>query len=319
MKTQSAISIQQSAIAALLLLIFFTFSLSQLVSTSPTFDEGFYILRGYAFFRTGHLIPLGHPPFAQTLSALGVMLEPDLPDPRTLDGWSTDKYDDASRDLLWQRRLNATRIVFLARFPILLIGLIVGAITFKWAKELFGWKSGLAALALHALSPNLLAHAALATTDLPVAAFYFFTLYFFYRLTKDPLTSDFRDFKNLGSLLRPALVGISFGLALASKFSALLLFPTLGVITFIQLIRHADLMNKQDVSFRGAFSATRNLFWGFWILGFGVFILWSTYFFSPSFTHYFSELTHLNQLASEGHNAYLLGEISTMGWWYYHL
>ena len=38
-----------------------------------------------------------------------------------------------------------------------------------------------------------------------------------------------------------------------------------------------------------------------------------------SFTHYFSELTHLNQLASEGHNAYLLGEISTMGWWYYHL
>ncbi|MBI5079766.1 MAG: hypothetical protein HZB17_00470 [Chloroflexi bacterium] len=156
-----------------MLILFFALSLSQIVSTSPTFDEGFYILRGYAFFRTGYLIPLGHPPFAQTLSALGVMLEPNLPDPQSLDGWATDKYDDASRDLLWQRGLNATRIVFLARFPILLIGLLVGAITFKWAKELFGWRSGVAALALHALSPNLLAHAALATTDLPVAAFYF--------------------------------------------------------------------------------------------------------------------------------------------------
>ena len=226
----------------MLLLIFFSLSLSQLVSTSPTFDEGFYILRGYAFFRTGHLIPLGHPPFAQTLSALGVMLEPNLPDPRTLDGWATDKYDDASRDLLWQRGLNATRIVFLARFPILLIGLIVGAITFKWAKDLFGRGSGIAALALHALSPNLLAHAALATTDLPVAAFYFFTLYFFYRLTK-----DFRDYKNLGSLLNATLVGISLGLALASKFSALLLLPTL---ILIQFIHHVALMSRQGMSFR---------------------------------------------------------------------
>jgi len=316
----------------ILLLIFFALSLSQLVSTSPTFDEGFYILRGYAFFRTGHLIPLGHPPFAQTLSALGVMLEPNLPDPRSLDGWSTDQYDTASRDLLWQRGLNATRIVFLARLPILLIGLIVGAITFKWAKELFGWTSGIAALALHALSPNLLAHAALATTDLPVAAFYFFTLYFFYRLTKDFRSRTNRE--NFGSLSNAALVGISLGLALASKFSALLLFPTL---ILIYLIRHIALIIRQDLSFRGVRSTTRNLialsqrflaprglgmtnlFWGFWILGFGFFTLWSTYFFSTAFTQYFSELTHLNQLASEGHNAYLFGQISDRGWWYYHL
>ena len=295
----------------ILLILFFALSLSQLVSTSPTFDEGFYILRGYAFFRTGHLIPLGHPPFAQTLSAFGVMLEPDLPDPRSLDGWSTDKYDDASRDLLWQRGLNTTRIVFLARFPILLIGLIVGAITFKWAKELFGWKSGLAALALHALSPNLLTHAALATTDLPVAAFYFFTLYFFYRLTKN---KDFRSFKNFGSLskeslINATLVGISLGLALASKFSALLLIPTLGLLVAIQVWQ----IHQQTSLLK------RFLIFGFWILGFWFFTLWSTYFFSSSFTQYFSELTHLNQLASEGHNAFLFGEISSKGWWYYHL
>ncbi|MBI5348740.1 MAG: glycosyltransferase family 39 protein, partial [Chloroflexi bacterium] len=312
-----------------MLILFFALSLSQIVSTSPTFDEGFYILRGYAFFRTGYLIPLGHPPFAQTLSALGVMLEPNLPDPQSLDGWATDKYDDASRDLLWQRGLNATRIVFLARFPILLIGLIVGAITFKWAKELFGWRSGVAALALHALSPNLLAHAALATTDLPVAAFYFFTLCFVYRFTKKQ------------NLLNATLTGLTLGLALASKFSGLLLIPTLGLLTaiyFWQIYRKTAQQNLTSSAVSVIPSEARNLLenlrdsssqrtllgmtkfiLGFWILGFGIFTLWSTYFFSLSFTQYFSELTHLNQLASEGHNAFLFGEISTRGWWYYHL
>ncbi|HLB47148.1 MAG TPA: hypothetical protein VJL59_08975, partial [Anaerolineales bacterium] len=107
--------------------IFFALSLAQLTSTSPTFDEGFTILRGYAAWRTGHIVPIGHPPLAHWLSALGVVLEPNLPDPRDLNGWYADKYDDASRDLLWHRRLNATRIVFLGRFPILLLGLILGA------------------------------------------------------------------------------------------------------------------------------------------------------------------------------------------------
>ena len=62
-----------------------------------------------------------------------------------------------------------------------------------------------------------------------------------------------------------------------------------------------------------------SLIFGIWILVFGLFTLWSTYFFSSTFTQYFSELTHLNQLASEGHNAFLFGEISSKGWWYYHL
>ena len=143
--------------------VFFALALAQIVSTSPTFDEGFTLLRGYAAWRTGHLIPLGHPPLAYSLSALGVTLEPDLPDPRTLTGWANDEYDDASRNFLWQRGLNAGRIVFLGRYPILLLGVLLGALTARWAKDLFGWRGGLLSLALHAFSPNLLAHSAVAT------------------------------------------------------------------------------------------------------------------------------------------------------------
>jgi 4-amino-4-deoxy-L-arabinose transferase-like glycosyltransferase len=268
-----------------------------MMTTSPTFDEGYAVLRGYAALRTGHLVPIGHPPFAHWLSALGVVLEPGLPDPRTLDGWHGDLYDDSSNDLMWKRGLNADRLTFLARYPILLLGLILGAVTARWAKELFGWEAALVALTLHALSPNLLANAALATTDLPVATFYFFTLYCWYRFTQKT---------NLRSAL---LTGLCLGLALTSKFSALLLGPTLALLGLIEIARNPQrwLVTRYSL---------------FIILPSAFLIAWATYGFAfrpYPLAQYIRELTDLTNLAAGGHTAYLLGQLSPKGWWYYHL
>ncbi|MBI3242692.1 MAG: glycosyltransferase family 39 protein [Chloroflexi bacterium] len=293
----------------LLLTIFFALALAQLTTTSPTFDEGYTLLRGYAALRTGHLVPIGHPPLAHWLSALGVILEPNLPDPRTLDGWAGDQYDDSSSDLMWKRGLNAGRLTFLGRYPILLLGLILGAVTARWAKELFGWEAAMAALALHALSPNLLANAALATTDLPVAAFYVFTLYAWYRFTKKPNTRN------------AILTGIFLGCALTSKFSALLLGPTLGLLFLL------NLFNTRAQKHKG----TKNYFLsalvplclrGLLILVTAFLTAWATYGFALNpypLAQYLRELTDLTNLATGGHTAYLLGQLSLKGWWYYHL
>ncbi len=283
-----------------LLSAFYLLSLAQLTTTSPTFDEGYTLLRGYAALRTGHLVPIGHPPLAHWLSALGVVLEPNLPDPRTLDGWYADKYDEASNDLMWRRGLNANRLTFLGRYPILLLGLILGAVTARWTKELFGWEAAMAALALHAFSPNLLANSALATTDLPIAAFYVFTLYAWCRFTKKP------------NIRNAILTGIFLGCALTSKFSALLLGPTLGLLGLIQLIR-----------LRNAKYATRFiLLLSFILLPSSFLTAWATYGFAINphpLAQYIRELTDLTNLASGGHTAYLLGQLSLKGWWYYHL
>lgn len=286
------------------LLTFFALSLSQLTSTSPTFDEGFTLLRGYAALRTGYLVPIGHPPLAHWLSALGVVLEPNLPDPRDLNGWYGDKYDDSSRDLLWQRGLNATRLVFLGRLPILLLGLVLGAVTYRWAKDLFGWGAAFTALALHALSPNLLAHSAIATTDLPVAAFYIFTLYRWYRFSQTP------------SLPNAVLVGLMLGCALATKYSALLLLPTLGLLFLIQFfttkrLRHQDTKNSLLVYLSTCLLIPLT----------ALLTIWATYGFAFKpylLSQFIYELTTLQSLASEGHTAYLLGQLSLKGWWYYH-
>ncbi len=284
--------------SCLLLSAFFLLSLAQITTTSPTFDEGYTVLRGYAAWRTGHIVPIGHPPLAHWFSGLGVVLEPNLPDPRSLDGWYGDKYDDSSRDLLWHRGLNATRIVFLGRFPILLLGLLLGAVTARWAKDLFGWRGALVALALHALSPNLLAHSALATTDLPVAAFYVFTLYRWHRYSQTP------------TLPNALLTGLMLGCALAAKFNALLLLPTLGLLGLIELARHRQhalrtVLHSAFIILPSAFAA-----------------LWANYGFALTpypLAQYVRELTDLTSLASGGHTAYLLGQLSLNGWWYYHL
>jgi 4-amino-4-deoxy-L-arabinose transferase-like glycosyltransferase len=278
-------------------LVFYALALAQLTTTSPTFDEGYTLLRGYAALRTGHIVPIGHPPLAHWLSALGVALEPNLPDPRTLDGWYGDKYDDASNDLMWKRGLNAGRLTFLGRYPILLLGLILGAVTARWAKELFGREAAIASLALHALSPNLLANAALATTDLPVAAFYVFTLYAWYRFTRAPTPPH------------ALFTGLCLGLALTSKFSALLLGPTLALLGLIEIARNPQRWLVIRYSL-------------FLILPSAFVAAWATYGFALNpypLAQYLRELTDLTNLATGGHTAYLLGQLSLKGWWYYHL
>ncbi len=315
-RRQVSVARRQSSVVSrltafcLLLTAFFAFALSQAVSTSPTFDEGFTLLRGYAAWRTGHLVPIGHPPLAHWLSALGVVLEPNLPDPRTLDGWYADKYDDSSRDLLWKRGLNTSRLVLLGRFPIILLGMLLGAVTFRWAKDLFGWRGALAALALHALSPNLLANSAVATTDLPVTAFYFFTLFAWHRFTRKPTAA------------RAAFTGLMLGCALAAKFSALLLIPTLGLLAIIGLFTTKAQKLEEHKEKANLVSFVPSRLRGYLlILLTSLFTLWAMYGFALRpypLAQFVRELTDLGALAGGGHTAYLFGQLSPKGWWYYH-
>ncbi|HUN21817.1 MAG TPA: glycosyltransferase family 39 protein [Anaerolineales bacterium] len=287
------------------LLVFFALALLQMARTSPTFDEPYAVLRGYAAIRTGYLVPIGHPPLMHWLSAGGVLLEPGLPDPKTLDGWESDNYDDSSRDLLWQRHYNATRLVFLARFPILLVGLLGLALSIRWSKQLFGKSAGGLTAWLGALSPNWLAHSGLATTDVPVSVAYLATLYLAWQWWQKP------------SARRAFWLGLALGLALATKFNAILLFPTLGVLL---VIPSNSAKGWQLRVWR------EPLFWqklsSLLVAGIAaVFAIWACYRFAIHpypLAEYIGEWRHFLWLSGGGHNAYLLGQLSQKGWWYYH-
>lgn len=304
-------------IVAALLVLMFGLAVGSMLHKSPTFDEGFYIARGWVYWRTGHLMPLGHPPLTNLLSGLGVLLEPGLPDPHTLDGWQEDNPELLSEDLLWHQGINASRVVFLARMPTILLGLMLGAVIWRWGRDLYGpWGAALA-LGVYALCPNILANTQLATTDLGVAAFYIMTLYAWSRF--------------LSRRTWPWLIisGVLFGLAQASKFSALLLIPTLGLMTLWVAWRdrafapalfrpaRAELQKTAPLPARLGSALIALVIMGL----VGLAALWAAHLFSLQFTgpgSYIGELQHFLSLASEGHRAYLLGRLSQTGWWYYH-
>ncbi len=317
-------------LAALLLAALFALALGSSMRESPTFDEGFYIARGWAFLKTGHLMPLGHPPLTNLLSGLGVLLEPGLPHPTSLQGWAVNDAEQVSEDLLWNRGINTTRVVLLARLPILWLGLLLGALVYRWGREEYGPASAILALTLYAFCPNVLAHAGLATTDLGVAAFFVAALYAWTR---------FLHRRTAGWL---AISGLAFGLAQAAKYSALALIPLLGVMTIWFGLRRGPLTWQQGVGVVGstflgaAFDrlARWPLGWLWTALlalllmaGIGLVVLWAVYLFSLQpdvagarypLSAYVSEFQHFLGLAAEGHRAYLLGRFSDTGWWYYH-
>lgn len=111
-----------------------------------------------------------------------------------------------------------------ARTAAALFGLLLGAIVFAWAQELFGWRGSVFALVLFAFEPNLIAHAGLVTTDVAVSAFFTATIYFLWRASRSLTLANALGF------------ALAFALAMTSKFSAMLLLPIVAVLLARQVL-----------------------------------------------------------------------------------
>jgi 4-amino-4-deoxy-L-arabinose transferase-like glycosyltransferase len=106
---------------------------------------------------------------------------------------------------------DADRLMFRARMPVVLLGLLLGFLVYRWASELYGPPSGVLALALYAFDPSFIAHAGLVTTDVGVTLFMFAAIYGLWK-------------SSLGlRVSRVAWTALAFGLALAAKYSAIIL------------------------------------------------------------------------------------------------
>lgn len=104
---------------------------------------------------------------------------------------------------VWLDKVSGYRLA-----PALFFALLV-TVMFLWMKELFGRATGLfSALALIVM-PNIFGFAHIAVTDLPLASLWFLTAYCFWKGLEDWKWS--------------AVCGVIWGLALATKFPALLI------------------------------------------------------------------------------------------------
>ena len=105
-----------------------------------------------------------------------------------------------------------------ARKTMLLLPLLLAIVIFAWAGEVWGWWGGAVAAALFAFDPNFIAHGALVTTDVGVAAMMAAAIYFMWRCSRR------------ATAINIALFSLFTGLAMIAKFSGLLLMPMIAIL-----------------------------------------------------------------------------------------
>lgn len=194
-------------------------------------DELAHIPAGYSYIALkDYRLNPEHPPLIKDLSALPLLFF-DLKFPADSRAWKEDINGqwDVGRIFLYESGNDADRIIFWARFPIMLLAVFFGWFFFKTSRDLFGPRVGLLALFFFATSPTIIAHSRYVTTDIAAAFGFFLGIVMFYKfLEKD-------DKKSL------IIAGFSLGLGLLLKFSVFLLIPLYFIfgLTWV-FLRHFD-------------------------------------------------------------------------------
>lgn len=114
------------------------------------------------------------------------------------------------------------RVLLMARAPILLLATCLGFLVFRWGTEAYGAAGGLLALFLYAFHPVIISNAVQITPDMCLTAFSVLTLYLFWRYRHSP------------GIAHSCFVGVALGLALLSKYSAVLVALAIAVLVALQ-------------------------------------------------------------------------------------
>jgi hypothetical protein len=162
-----------------MLMLCATLATHSLIGDNLTYDEVIHLTGGLSILETGDFrLALGTPPLAQVWAALPVWLSGvDWP-PADLPAWRDSDVFGVGR--AWFYDLNDGESLLVgARLMIVALLLATCAMTYRVAHDLFGVVAARVSLALAALSPTLLAHGRLVTTDLPAALAFLLSVWTF--------------------------------------------------------------------------------------------------------------------------------------------
>jgi 4-amino-4-deoxy-L-arabinose transferase-like glycosyltransferase len=304
---------------------------------SQTWDEGFEIASGYSYLKTGdYRISPEHPPLARVLAALPLLwLNLDLPVQHP--SWAARNDVEFGHQFIFGNRVPADRIVFLARLPTIVTTVVFGLILALWTRRVFGSAAALGSPLLFTFDPNIIANGRYVKNDMLVSMMGFLTV------------AVWGEFLRSGKRRWLVATGVAFGIAMATKFSALFLLPVLLLCWFVArwqrrepmapvrgalalaavaaiavvpvLLVYApesNMLIPATRAYREAHPEVRRLG-----NAMSVVTMRATVFMQactklglqdhPLLVGFTRFLDH----TSDGHDAYLLGRLSKDGWWYY--
>jgi hypothetical protein len=322
-----------------MLLIFAIIVLSLLRQKSMMVDDALHIPSGYSYVITNDFrLNQEHPPFIKILSGLGLYrVRPELP--LNSEGWQQaeqpgdpeDGTDSFSEDFFNRNAGKYEQITFWGRAPVVIMPLLLALAVWVLTKELFGETAALLAVLLLLSEPNVIGNSTIVQDDLAAALAIFLFVIMLRSYLKSP------------SVKHALSLGFVVGLALLIKHSLVVLV----LISFVILLIHACWQKLKHRNHLCRFIAL-----GLLVLCCSYIILIAGYAFHVAWidedeAQFISEWLHLSGNSSEafqsvllhlpillpkyflygldqvihdvrfGRPAFLFGQVSTQGWWYY--
>ncbi|MAG15578.1 hypothetical protein CMO88_00800 [Candidatus Woesearchaeota archaeon] len=180
---------------------------------SAVFEENNHLSTGYYFLLTNdYRLGTSHPPLTYELSAIPLLIA-GKEFPFENQYCKDFLYYGCAQEFLYNSGIDSKLFIFLGRLPFIIIAMLTGLVIYMWSKELYGAKAGIISLLLYSFMPVILGWSALIMTDFSVSAFAFISVYFLWKLMRK---------SGIANLL---LTGLFFGLAMSSKFTAILFLP----------------------------------------------------------------------------------------------
>jgi hypothetical protein len=302
-----------------------------------TIDEGAHLACGIQWFQNVYTYDQKHTPLARISVAL-------LPYLDGLRGYGNASYWQEGVLILssggrYWHNLTLARIGVLPYFVLAIV------VIFLWTRRVYGNATALIAAGIFSMLPVVLAHSAVATTDIPLTAFFIAAVYAFTRWLSAPNWRTAAGF------------GIATGLAIATKLSTLAFLPAImaGVLPLYLATKHQTSASVDESRDRWGLLNRRNVVTSIVMVAICVFlVIWAAYRFSHAPINKFSSapdkiaakifgssapargvhvltaklqlpapelydgLRQLRNINSFRPRSYLFGQVKPGGWWYFY-
>ena len=197
-------------------------AVTAMVDKSMTADEIAHLTAGHAYNTRGdYRLQPENGNLPQRLAALPLTLAGDPLPPTNLEIWRTADVWKYGHLFFYEGSLPAGERLFLGRAMIALMSAATGLLVFFWSRARFGWGGGFLSLGLFVFCPTFLAHGALATSDVTMTFFFLAAVGAWWRHLESP------------GWQWATISGVTLGLSLVAKFSAVLLLPMLAMIGLV--------------------------------------------------------------------------------------
>ncbi len=297
-------------------------------NTALVTDEFAHIPAGYLDLKAQRFdFNPEHPPLIKMISALPLLaLNPPLVgDPGNVKDWSP--WFKFCMDFFYQAGAKCRDVITWARVPMILVSCLLAWLVFTWAKTAFGIAGGLFSLLLYTMEPNILAFSRVVYTDIGASLAYLAFFYCVWRFAKSPIfqnallailaASLSPLVKHSMVIILPIWILVLAGMVVARKISVrkgmVYVVLTLFVALFLLNLTygfHTHAFNSQDLKLVASwFNLDTN----------GCFLnkFLDRYSILPVPADYLKGMDIVVNHNRLGHPAYLLGQFSTKGWWYY--